>query len=374
MLSAPLSPLGSAPIHRRRWAMLQTRAALDPHGAERWCWLAARRDDARVARRLSRQPVGAGVYEWEAGAWGEDWFAVVPPLGGGAWRGAVQGTAVPRARVPVVPSVRLDRRKTWFGLESRRARPAWLWRDEARRRLGGQGPPGPVGGVPTGPAHRQGPRTTEPIGPEALADNRVKVNGRDLEDGCHSVIRARAQAGGVAAQVTGRVEATALETTAQDAGWGQVTRQRQLTATRGQVHESAVTVEGWKRMGVIEARTTIPLAATGVPSGAGNALPARLDHAGAPPAGRPWPPPHSGRRYRGLAWGRVVGAGAARQHRCGAGQGQEGGDLRRPGPSRCRRRDHRGTSGTDRPPWPGSNGLECASGDRSRRAYRADDR
>ena len=66
-------------------------------------------------------------------------------------------------------------------------------------------------------------------------------------------------------KVTGIVDATDLETTAQYEGCGQVTRLRQLTDTRGKVREIEVTVYGWKLMVLIEARTKIPLAAKVVP-------------------------------------------------------------------------------------------------------------
>jgi hypothetical protein len=68
-----------------------------------------------------------------------------------------------------------------------------------------------------------------------------------------------------AATVTGIVDATDLETTAQYEGCGQVTRKRKLTDKRGKVHEIEVTVYGWKLIVLIEARTKIPLAAKVVP-------------------------------------------------------------------------------------------------------------
>ena len=42
--------------------MAQTREAIEQNLAERLCWQAARRDDARVARRLDRKQVVDGVY------------------------------------------------------------------------------------------------------------------------------------------------------------------------------------------------------------------------------------------------------------------------------------------------------------------------
>ncbi len=116
-----------------------------------------------------------------------------------------------------------------------------------------------------GAAPRQGPRTTGPICPDALADHIVKLNVRDLEALRKRVLRALAKAGGFAAKVTGIVDATDLETTAHSEGCGHVTRTRTITDTRGKGHELEGTGSGWKRIVVIEARTKIPLAATVVP-------------------------------------------------------------------------------------------------------------
>jgi hypothetical protein len=65
---------------------------------------------------------------------------------------------------------------------------------------------------------------------------------RDLEAWFNRVIRALAKGGVLAPQVTGIVEATDLETTAQDEGCGQVTRTRKVTDTRGTGPEIEVTV------------------------------------------------------------------------------------------------------------------------------------
>jgi Transposase DDE domain len=246
--------------------MEQTREAIDQNLAERLCWQAARRDDARVARRLYRKQVVDGVYQLDAGALLDDFFYFLQELGVGAWLGEVQGTAVQREMVPFVQYVLLYSLKTLFGIESMHALPALLFSDEALMRLVGFNAHQVRHGVcQRGAAHRQGPRTTGPICPEALADNIVKLNLRDLEALFNRVIRALAQAGVFAAKVTGIVDATDLETTAQYEGCGQVTRQRKITDKRGKVHEIEVTVYGWKLIVLIEARTKIPLAATVVP-------------------------------------------------------------------------------------------------------------
>ena len=246
--------------------MEQTREEIDQNLAERLCWQAARRDDARVARRLYRKQVVDGVYQLDAGALLDDFFYFLQELGVVDWLGDVQGTAVQREMVPFVQYVLLYSLKTLFGIESMHALPALLFSDEALMRLVGFNAHQVRHGVcQRGAAHRQGPRTTGPICPEALADNIVKLNLRDLEALFNGVIRALAQAGVFAAKVTGIVDATDLETTAHYEGCGQVTRKRKITDKRGQVHEIEVTVYGWKLIVLIEARTKIPLAATVVP-------------------------------------------------------------------------------------------------------------
>jgi hypothetical protein len=97
------------------------------------------------------------------------------------------------------------------------ALPALLLSDEARMRLVGFNARQVRHGVcQRGAAPRQGPRTTGPICPDALADNIVKLNLRELEALCNGVIRALAQARVFAAKVTGLVAATDLETTPHD--------------------------------------------------------------------------------------------------------------------------------------------------------------
>jgi len=83
--------------------MGQTPDASTPHLAERWCWESARRDDARVARRLDRKPWGDGVYRLEHGAWLEDCLPCLPAIGVMALLADVPGAAMPRERRPFVP-------------------------------------------------------------------------------------------------------------------------------------------------------------------------------------------------------------------------------------------------------------------------------
>jgi hypothetical protein len=246
--------------------MEQTREAIAQKLAERLCWQAARRDDARVARRLYRKQVVDGVYRLDEGALLDDFFYFLHKLGVVDLLGNVQGTAVQREMVPIVQYLLLYSLKTLFGIESMHALPALLFSDEALMRLVGFNVYQMRHGVcQRGATKRQGPRTTGPICPDALAENIVKLNMRDLEALFNGVIRALAKAGVFAAKVTSIVDATDLETTAQYEGCGQVTRKRKITDKRGKVHELEVKVYGWKLIVLIDARTKIPLAATVVP-------------------------------------------------------------------------------------------------------------
>jgi hypothetical protein len=247
--------------------MPPTREEKATNLAERLCWQVACRDDSRGARRLYRTQSVDGVYRLDDGAWLDDFCDCLHALGGVDWLGHVQGTAVPRARGPVVQYRLLSSLKTVVGIESMHALPARLCSDEARMRLVGfKALPVRQGVCQRGAATRQGPRTGGPIGPDTLADHIVQVNLRDLEAWFNGVIRTLAKTGSFGAQVTGIVAATALETTAQDEGWGHVTRQRRITDKRGQGRASEVPVYGVTLLVLIDARTKMPLAATVVPA------------------------------------------------------------------------------------------------------------
>ena len=246
--------------------MEQTREASAQKLAERLCWQAARRDDSRVARRLYRKQVVDGVDRLDEGAMLDDFFHFLQALGVMDLLADVQGTAIQRVRVPFVPYVLRYGLKTLFGIERMNALPAWLFSDAALMRLVGFNAQQVRQGVcQRGAATRQGPRTAGPICPDALAETIVKLTLRDLEALCNGVVRALAKTGVLAAQVTGIVDATDLETTAQDEGGGQVTRNRRITDKRGKVHEIAVPVYGWKLIVLMDAATKIPLAGKVVP-------------------------------------------------------------------------------------------------------------
>ena len=246
--------------------MGQTREEIGQNLAERLCWQAAGRDDSRVARRLYRKQVVDEVYRLDAGAVLDDFFHFLQEMGVVPLLQRVQAKGSQRAMLPFVQYVLVYGLKTLFGIESMNALPALLVSDEALMRLVGFNARQVHEGVcQRGAAKRVGPRTEGPICPETLANNIVKFNVRDLEGLFNGVIRALAQAGVFGTKITGIVDATDLETTAQYAGGGRVTRKRKLRDKRGKVHEIEVTVYGWKLIVLIEARTKMPLAATVVP-------------------------------------------------------------------------------------------------------------
>jgi Transposase DDE domain len=246
--------------------MEQTREAITTNLAERWCWQVARRDDARVARRLYRKQVVDGVYRLDEGALLDDFFHFLQELGVVDLLGRVRGKAIQREMVPFVQYLLLYGLKTLVGVESMNALPALLLSDEALMRLVGFNATQVREGVcRRSHEKRQGAKAPGPICPDTLAKNIVKLNVRDLEALFNRVIRALAQAGVVRAKVTGIVDGTDLETTAQYEGCGQVTRKRKIADKHGTVREIEVTVYGWKLIVLIDARTKIPLAVRVVP-------------------------------------------------------------------------------------------------------------
>jgi len=241
--------------------MPQTRDAITENLAERLCWQVARRDDARVARRLYRTQVVDGVYRLDVGAVLDDCFHCLQAFGVMAVLEPVRGAAMDRVMGPFVQDGVLDGGKSVFGLERIHARPALLCSDEALRRLVGcNAQQVRQGGGHRGRTKRQGERTPGPIGPDTLANHMVPCHVRDLEALCNGVMRGVAQAGGFGKRVTGMADGTALETTEHYQGGGQATRQRRLEDKRGQGHEIEVTVEGWNVRRLIDAVTTSPRA------------------------------------------------------------------------------------------------------------------
>ncbi len=229
--------------------------------AERLCWEVARRDDTRVARRLSRTQEVDGVYRLDEGAVLDEFFQFLRTMGVMALLEDVHGAAIQREMVPYVQSVVLYGLKTWFGIESMHALPALLFSDEALMQLVGFNAQHVRQGMcQRGAATRQGERTPGPISPETLANHIVKLNVRDLELVFNGAMRALAKAGVLTKQVTGIADGTDLETTDRYRGCGQVTRKVRIEDKQGRVHEIEVTVSGWKVLLLIDALTKIPLA------------------------------------------------------------------------------------------------------------------
>jgi hypothetical protein len=241
--------------------MRQTHDEITQNLAERWCWEVARRDDARIARRLYRKQLVDGVYRLDEGAVLDDVFHFLDQVGVLALLAEVRAAAIQREMVPFVQYVWLSSLKTLFGIESIHALPTLLFSDEALRQWVGFHAQQVRDGVcQRGATKRQGERLPGPICPDALAKQIVQWNLRDLEAVFNGAIRALAQAGVFGAKVTGMADATDLETTARYCGCGQVTRKRRIEDKRGRVHEIEVTVYGWKVLLVIDAVTKIPLA------------------------------------------------------------------------------------------------------------------
>jgi hypothetical protein len=241
--------------------MGQTHDEITENLAERLCWQVARRDDARIARRLYRKQLVDGVYRLDEGAVLDDFFHFLAQAGVMALLAEVRGAAIQREMLPFVQYVLLYGLKTLFGIERINALPALLFSDEALMQLVGFNAQQVRDGVcQRGTTKRQGERHPGPICPDTLAKNIVKWDLRQLEAVFNGAIRALGKAGVFGKQVTGIADGTDLETTERYTGCGQATRKRRIEDKRGQVHEIEVTVYGWKVLLLIDAATKIPLA------------------------------------------------------------------------------------------------------------------
>jgi hypothetical protein len=241
--------------------MGQTPDEITQNLAERLCWEVARRDDARVARRLYRKQLVDGVYRLDEGALLDDFLHFLHATGVMTLLEEAHGVTIQRTMLPFVQYVLLYGVKTLFGIESMNALPSLLFSDEALMQLVGFNAQQVRQGIcQRGATKRQGERLPGPICPDTLAKNIVKWNLRDLEAVFNGAIRALAKAGVFGAKVTGIADGTDLETTEHYIGCGQVTRTVRIEDTRSRVHEVEVTVYGWKVLLLIDAVTKIPLA------------------------------------------------------------------------------------------------------------------
>ena len=246
--------------------MGQTHAEITHNLAARRCWEVARRDDARVARRLYRKQLVDGVYRLDEGALLDDFFHFLQAMGVMGLLEEAHGAAIHREMGPFVQYALLYGVKTLFGMESINALPSLLFSDEARMPLVGfNAQPVRQGICQRGTTKRQGERLPGPIGPDTLAKNITKGNLRDLEAVFNGAIRALAKAGVFGKQVTGMADGTDLETTERYTGCGQVTRMVRIEDKQGKVHAIEVTVYGWKVLLLIDAATKMPLAVKGGP-------------------------------------------------------------------------------------------------------------
>jgi hypothetical protein len=241
--------------------MKHARDELTQNLADRWCWQVARRDDARVARRLYRKQLVDGVYRLAEGAVLDDFFHFWQAVGVMALLEQVHGAAIQRAMVPFVQYVLRYGMKTLLGIESMNALPRVLFSDDAlMQRVGFNAQQVRRGICQRGATKRQGERSLGPMCPDTLAKNIVKGNLQDLEIVFNGRIRALAKVGGFGAKVTGIADGTDLETTEHYTGCGQVTRTVRIEDKQGQVHEIEVTIYGGKVLVLIDAATKLPLA------------------------------------------------------------------------------------------------------------------
>jgi hypothetical protein len=284
---------------------MPNKDAITTHLVERLAWRCARRDERRRARRVWQPPPLEAMESLAAGASLDACVPCLDEVGVLARGPAGQGEASQRERGAFFQSVLRSGMPTLWGSEAMHARPDLRCSDAAALRLGGcKAMPSRQGLWQRRPAQRQGATPPGPLGLDTVADHRVQLRLTARAACLHGGVQARAQAGGCVRPVTGRLEGTALETTAREAGGGQGTRQRQSTDQRGKGRASEGSVSGWTLRGLREARPQRPWAAQVVQ---------RQDHAALcpralVPPGRTKLADHACRRRRLLDRGCVAGA------------------------------------------------------------------
>ena len=95
--------------------MGQTRHEITQNLAERRCWQVARRDDARVARRLFRKQEVDGVYRLDEGAVLDEFFHFLQRIGVMTLLEEVHGAAIHREMLPFVQDCPALRREDPLG-------------------------------------------------------------------------------------------------------------------------------------------------------------------------------------------------------------------------------------------------------------------
>src|SRR5262245_21486250 len=98
--------------------MQQTNDEMTQNLAERLCWEVARRDDARLARRLYRKQLVEWVYRLDEGAVLDDFFHFLQSIGVMALLEEVHGAAIQREMLPFVQYVLLYGVKPRCGIRS----------------------------------------------------------------------------------------------------------------------------------------------------------------------------------------------------------------------------------------------------------------
>lgn len=241
---------------------MQSKDELKANLVERLEWRFARRDESRIARRLWQKQGVDAIYSLDEGALLDEFVHFLDEVGVlGLWQ-QVQGEGIQRGMVDFFQYVLLYGMKTLVGIDSMNALPELLFSDEAAMRLAGFNAHQIREGVcRRSHEKRKGAKAPGPICPDTLANNIVKLSPAARATFLNGTIQAVAKAKVFPPQVTGIVDGTDLETTAQYEGCGQVTRKRKITDKHGKEREIEIAVYGWKLILLIEATTKIPLAA-----------------------------------------------------------------------------------------------------------------
>lgn len=224
-------------------------------------WQAAERDDLQVARAIYDGRELDAVYGLnEVGLLDEFWH-FLELLGVLALVETLQGPTLQRVMIPIVQMVLLYLLKILFGIASMNALPALLFSNVAAMTLVGfNAHQVRTGFTRRGDHARQKKPKQGPLSPQCLAENLSKLPEEGVEAFFNGCIRCLAALGIFAAEATGVVDGSHIQTTEQYEGHGTLSVERRKRQRGGGWVKVVEYLFGWKLVALMDLGTRIPLA------------------------------------------------------------------------------------------------------------------
>jgi hypothetical protein len=224
-------------------------------------WRAATRDDPHVATAIHHGEELDAVYGLnEVGLLDEFWH-FLERIGVLALVATIEVPAIARVMIPMVQMVLLYVLKILFGIVAMNALPALLFSNRAAMTVVGQGAYQVHNGLTRRGDHARKKRSKQgPLSPQCLAQNISKIPIEAAMDFFNGCIRCLAGFGIFAAEVTGVVDGTRIETTAEYEAHGTLKVERRKRQKGGGWVTVIEYLFGWKLVALMEMHTRIPLA------------------------------------------------------------------------------------------------------------------